>query len=76
MSLFPNYSSVILEYTDTLHCLKVYVWTSLKHLLRQKNKTKKKKKKKKKNDIHKTKLTVNMFIILGYVNNYGKNHYL
>ena len=27
-------------------------------------------------DIHKTKLTVNMFIILGHVNNYGKNRYL
>ena len=30
----------------------------------------------KKSDIHKTKLTVNMFIILVYVNNYGKNRYL
>ena len=27
-------------------------------------------------DIHKTKLTVNMFITVGYVNNYGKNHCL
>ena len=26
----------------------------------------------KKNEIHKTKLTVNMFIVLWYVNNYGK----
>ena len=31
---------------------------------------------KKKSDIHKTKLTVNMFIIQGYVNNYGNNRYL
>ena len=31
---------------------------------------------KKKSDIHKTKLTANLFIILGYVNKYGKNRYL
>ena len=30
----------------------------------------------KNSDIHKTKLTVNMFIILGYVNNFGKNRNL
>ena len=30
----------------------------------------------KKSDIHKTKLTINMFILLGYLNNYGKNRYL
>ena len=30
----------------------------------------------KKSDIHKTKLSVNMFIIQGYVNNYGNNRYL
>ena len=33
-------------------------------------------KKKKKSGIHKNKLTINIFIILGYVNNYGKKHYL
>ena len=30
----------------------------------------------KKSDIHKTKLSANLFIILGYVNNYGKKRYL
>ena len=31
---------------------------------------------KKKSAIHETKFMVNTFIILGYVNNYGKNRYL
>ena len=30
----------------------------------------------KQSDIHETKLMVYTFIILGYVNNYGKNRYL
>ena len=61
MPLFPHDPTDILKYTDDLHNLNVYVWTSLKHVLRIKTPT----------FIHKTKLSVNM-----YVNNYGTNRYL
>ena len=34
MPLFPHDSGGILKYTDDLHYLNVYIWTSLKHVLR------------------------------------------
>ena len=34
MPFFPHVSGGILKYTDDLHYLNVYVWTSLKHVLR------------------------------------------